>query len=275
MRPDNQVICFLLGLEFVYLIVRELFVESVVSSFLDIRSLGMLRIIESIILMIGFLTLVSLVRAIVRKIMYFVGLLFLMILDCPRDKPIVILVLFMIQANVKIRVILLFFVQKFNQMDRFLGCKRMIDVSVVEDNHTIRAGLKVLIDGTEGYRCVAVYPDCEQLLSDISTIIPDVLLMDIGLPGMSGIVGVQEVKKIIPDLIILIFTIYEDHDSIFDSLSAGACGYLVKNTPPARLLEAIREAYHGGSPMSSHIAGRSLIISSRRMYTRRYPIQRL
>jgi DNA-binding NarL/FixJ family response regulator len=130
----------------------------------------------------------------------------------------------------------------------------MIDVAVVENDHTIRAGLKVLIDGTEGYRCVADYSDCECLLADILTTNPDVLLMDIGIPGMSGIAGVQEVKKLIPDLVILIFTIYEDQDSIFHSLSAGASGYLVKNTSPARLLEAIREAYHGGSPMSSHIA---------------------
>lgn len=130
----------------------------------------------------------------------------------------------------------------------------MIDVVIVEDNDTIREGLRALIDGTEGYKCIAAYSNCEDLLAGIEKNIPDVLLMDIGLPGMSGIEGVEKIRKILPDLNILILTVYEESDLIFNALCAGACGYLVKKTPPARLLEAIKEAYDGGSPMSSQIA---------------------
>lgn len=130
----------------------------------------------------------------------------------------------------------------------------MIKVVVVEDNDTIREGLKILIDGTSGYTCVATYSKCESMLKNVESLQPDVLLMDIGLPGMNGIEGIKEVKSIIPELTILVLTVYEENDLIFDALCAGACGYLVKKTPPSRLLEAIDEAYHGGAPMSSHIA---------------------
>ncbi len=130
----------------------------------------------------------------------------------------------------------------------------MIKVVVVEDNDTIREGLKILIDGTEGYKCEAVYSQCEDMLKELKSLNSDVLLMDLGLPGMSGIEGIKESKNIIPDLIILVLTIYEENDLIFDALCAGACGYLVKKTPPSKLLEAINEAYQGGAPMSSHIA---------------------
>jgi len=130
----------------------------------------------------------------------------------------------------------------------------MIKVIVVEDNDTIREGLKILIDGTEGYGCVALYPKCESMLKNIAKQKPDVLLMDIGLPGMNGIEGIKQAKAILPELNILVLTVYEENDLIFDALCAGACGYLVKKTPPSKLLEAIHEAYHGGAPMSSHIA---------------------
>jgi len=130
----------------------------------------------------------------------------------------------------------------------------MIEVALVEDNTTIRLGLAALIDGTPGYRCVGTYGDCETLLPRLRLIRRGVLLMDIGLPGMSGIEGVRRVKAIRPDLDVLILTVYEENDLIFEALLAGACGYLVKKTPPARLLEAIREAHDGGSPMSSQIA---------------------
>ena len=130
----------------------------------------------------------------------------------------------------------------------------MIEVALVEDNTSIRLGLAALIDGTPGYRCVGTYGDCETLLPRLRLIRRGVLLMDIGLPGTSGIEGVRRVKAIRPDLDVLILTVYEENDLIFEALLAGACGYLVKKTPPARLLEAIREAHDGGSPMSSQIA---------------------
>ena len=130
----------------------------------------------------------------------------------------------------------------------------MIKVVVVEDNDSIREGLKILIDGTEDYSCIASFSECETMLKNIKKLNPDVLLMDIGLPGMNGIEGIKKVKVIFPELAILILTIYEENDLIFDALCAGACGYLVKKTPPSKLLEAIREAHEGGAPMSSHIA---------------------
>ncbi|SRR5690606_7743043 len=130
----------------------------------------------------------------------------------------------------------------------------MIKVVVVEDNKNIREGLKILIDGTENYTCAAAFPDCESMIASINRYNPDVLLMDIGLPGMNGIDGIKQVKSILPELAILVLTVYEENELVFDALCAGACGYLVKKTPPSKLLEAINEAYQGGAPMSSHIA---------------------
>ncbi|HVS00528.1 MAG TPA: response regulator transcription factor [Thermoanaerobaculia bacterium] len=130
----------------------------------------------------------------------------------------------------------------------------MIRVALVEDNVIIQQGLAALIDGTPGYRCIGSYTDCESMLRELVEVRPGVLLMDIGLPGMSGIEGVRRAKELLPDLNILILTIYDENDLVFEALCAGACGYLVKKTPPARLLEAIQEAHGGGSPMSSHIA---------------------
>lgn len=130
----------------------------------------------------------------------------------------------------------------------------MIKVIVVEDNNAIREGLRILIDGTEGYSCLAVYSRCETLLKDIEKFDVDVLLMDIGLPGMSGIEGIKKVKKILPNINILMLTVYEENELIFDAIFSGACGYLVKKTPPAKLLEAIKDASEGGAPMNPHIA---------------------
>lgn len=130
----------------------------------------------------------------------------------------------------------------------------MINIIIVEDNDTIREGLKILIDGTEDYHCTATFSNCEDLLKKVKKLKFDILLMDIDLPGMSGIEGIKEVKAIYPDSIILVLTIYEENDRVFDALYAGASGYLVKKTPPSRLLEAIKEANEGGAPMSSQIA---------------------
>ncbi len=130
----------------------------------------------------------------------------------------------------------------------------MINIAIVEDNDTIREGLKILIDGTEDYHCSATFSNCEDLLKKIKKLKFDILLMDIDLPGMSGIEGIKQVKEIYPESIILVLTIYDENDRIFDALFAGASGYLVKKTPPARLLEAIKEAHEGGAPMSSNIA---------------------
>ncbi|NJD22962.1 MAG: response regulator transcription factor [Melioribacter sp.] len=130
----------------------------------------------------------------------------------------------------------------------------MIKVAIIEDNNTIREGLAALINGTVGYSCVGSFDDCESFLSKLDRMDVDVVLMDIGLPGMSGIDGITKAKKIKPDLNILMLTVYEDSQSVFKALCAGACGFLVKKTPPSRLLEAIKDASEGGAPMSSLIA---------------------
>ncbi len=130
----------------------------------------------------------------------------------------------------------------------------MISVVVVEDNDAIREGLKILIDGTEDYKCIGAFSNCESMLKNLGKLNPDVLLMDIGLPGMNGVEGIKRAKAILSELTILVLTVYEENDLVFDAICAGACGYLVKKTPPARLLEAIQEAYKGGAPMSSNIA---------------------
>jgi len=130
----------------------------------------------------------------------------------------------------------------------------MIRVALVEDNDTIRLGLAALIDGTPGFQCAGAWGSCEDMLVELREVRPAVLLMDIGLPGMSGIEGLRRAKALLPDVNVLILTVYDENDLVFEALCAGACGYLVKKTPPARLLEAIQEAQSGGSPMSSHIA---------------------
>jgi len=130
----------------------------------------------------------------------------------------------------------------------------MIDVAIVEDNNTIREGLAALINGTNGYKCVGSYYDCETFLAELENIEPDVVLMDIALPGISGIEGIKKATDINSKLAVVMLTIYEDSENVFDALCAGACGYLVKKTPPTRLLEAIKEVNEGGSPMSSRIA---------------------
>jgi DNA-binding NarL/FixJ family response regulator len=130
----------------------------------------------------------------------------------------------------------------------------MIKVAIIEDNTTIRDGLSALINGTPDYSCVGSFPDCESFLQKLPTLDANIILMDIGLPGMSGIDGIAKAKKIKSDLNILMLTVYEDNQTVFKALCAGACGYLVKKTPPTRLLEAIRDASEGGAPMSSLIA---------------------
>jgi DNA-binding NarL/FixJ family response regulator len=114
----------------------------------------------------------------------------------------------------------------------------------------------MLIDGTDGFCCIGSFRTMEEALDKVSANLPDVVLADIGLPGMNGIEGVRLMKERHPSLTVLMLTVYEDDERIFAALCAGACGYLVKKTPPARLLESIREATNGGAPMSPEIARR-------------------
>jgi len=130
----------------------------------------------------------------------------------------------------------------------------LISIIIVEDNKIIRESLASLINGTEGFSCIATYGDCESMLGEKKYDDADVLLMDIALSGMNGIEGVKKIREKNSEVNILMLTIYEDNQQIFDALCAGACGYLVKKTPPAQLLEAIKDVNAGGSPMSSQIA---------------------
>lgn len=135
-----------------------------------------------------------------------------------------------------------------------------IYVSLVEDDADIRRGLQLLLKSTPGFSCLAAYGDCASALREIADNPPDVLLMDIQLPGMSGIEGVRRIKKLLPELDVIMLTIHDDDQRVFDSLCAGACGYLVKTTPPAKILESIKDVHHGGAPMSASIA--RLVIQS-------------
>jgi len=135
-----------------------------------------------------------------------------------------------------------------------------IKVAITEDKADIRESLKILINDADGFLCTDSYFSAEEALDKLARVnsdgIPDVLLMDIGLPGMSGIECAKLLKKLYPKLIILVLTIHDDDDRIFKALCAGACGYLLKKTPPARLLEGIKEAVEGGAPMTPEIARR-------------------
>jgi DNA-binding NarL/FixJ family response regulator len=133
-----------------------------------------------------------------------------------------------------------------------------IRVAVVEDNADLREGLTHLLQWTEGFTCVGTYPACEGFLDEIASVAPDVVLMDIGLPGMSGIDGVSELKKRVPVTNVLMLTVFEDDQKILDSICAGASGYLLKLTSPEKILEAIREIVGGGAPLTARVARRLL-----------------
>ena len=127
-------------------------------------------------------------------------------------------------------------------------------VAIVEDQRTLRDAFSLLIDGTEGFQCTGTFRTMEEALEKLGSNLPDVVLADIGLPGMDGVEGVRRLKERYPELTVLMLTIYDDDDRIFDALCAGASGYLLKRTPPARLLECIHEAERGGSPMTPEVA---------------------
>ncbi len=136
----------------------------------------------------------------------------------------------------------------------------MIKISIVEDDKEIRESLAILIEGTDGFSCISHYGSVELALEKIEQDAPNVILMDINLPGMSGIEGVKLIKEKMPDCEIIMQTISENDKDVFDSLCAGACGFLKKNTPPAKLLDAITEAINGGAPMNMDIA--RLVVNS-------------
>jgi DNA-binding NarL/FixJ family response regulator len=131
-----------------------------------------------------------------------------------------------------------------------------IRVAIVEDLLEVREGLMALINGADGFQCRAAYRGMEEALKEVQPSSIDVILVDLGLPGMSGTEGIGVLRDRHPDLCILALTIYAERDEVFNALCAGASGYLLKNTPPARLLESLREALAGGAPMSPEVARR-------------------
>jgi DNA-binding NarL/FixJ family response regulator len=132
----------------------------------------------------------------------------------------------------------------------------VLKIAIVEDQLRIREGLRLLIDGTVGFRCSGSFGSMEEAIEKIGTDLPDVALVDIGLPQMSGIDGIRVLKQSYPDLLLLMLTVYDDDKRIFDAMCAGAAGYLLKKTPPARLLESLKEVTAGGAPMSPEVARR-------------------
>ena len=129
-----------------------------------------------------------------------------------------------------------------------------ISVSIVEDDAGIRSTLAKLINSSPGYRCVSHHGSAESALEEIPKLKPDVALMDINLPGLSGVECVRRLKPLLPGTQVIMLTVYQNTEHIFNALAAGATGYMLKQTPPAELLVAIQEVNAGGSPMSSHIA---------------------
>ncbi|RYZ48595.1 MAG: response regulator transcription factor [Sphingobacteriales bacterium] len=127
-------------------------------------------------------------------------------------------------------------------------------ISIIEDNHTIREGFAALVDSTPGYRVCGQYGNCEDALRNLKDDQPDLVLMDIDLPGIDGIEGTLRIKKQRPDCLILIITVLEDSDKVFRSLCAGAGGYIVKNSDTDHIMQNVSEAFAGGAPMSLSIA---------------------
>lgn len=129
-----------------------------------------------------------------------------------------------------------------------------IKVAIVEDDSKIRESIKLILNGTQEFSCIAVYEDAESALYDLPSKNPDVVLMDINLPQMSGIECVRLLKQKIPEILIIMLTMYQDFLKIFNSLQAGAVGYLLKSSSPIEILQAIKDVSNGGSPMSAQIA---------------------
>jgi DNA-binding NarL/FixJ family response regulator len=143
-----------------------------------------------------------------------------------------------------------------------------IRVAIVEDQRATRQGLAALIGGAPGLTLVGQYASMEEALPAIQAEVPDVVLVDIGLPGMSGVEGVRRIHQRFPQLPMLMLTVMDDDDTVFAAICAGACGYLLKETEPARILECIRELHAGGAPMSPSIA-RKVVFTLQGMTTLR------
>jgi DNA-binding NarL/FixJ family response regulator len=130
----------------------------------------------------------------------------------------------------------------------------MITVAIVEDNKDIREALEMIIRMSDTCKLVGSYPSAEDAIIGLPKVLPNVVLMDINLGGMSGIECVRQVKPLHPEILFMMCTVYEEDEKIFEALAVGANGYILKKTAPNRMLDAIRELHDGGAPMSSQIA---------------------
>lgn len=139
---------------------------------------------------------------------------------------------------------------------------KLIQISILEDVEDYRKALQFMLNATAGFRCDHVYANGETALEEVPKKQPDIMLVDINLPGINGIETMAMLKKQFPKIQFMVLTVAEDDEKIFNALAAGASGYLLKSTPPAKILEAIKELHDGGSPMSAHIA-RKVVASFR------------
>ncbi len=130
------------------------------------------------------------------------------------------------------------------------------NIAIVEDNAALGNGLRKIVESAEDFRCLGVWTSAEEALTKIDAFRPDVVLMDINLPGMSGIQATARLKQHLPDIQVIMVTVYRDHDQIFAALKAGASGYLLKRSTPEEVRQAIRDVRSGGAPMSAEIARR-------------------
>lgn len=145
-----------------------------------------------------------------------------------------------------------------------------IAVALIDDEQAIRKGLGLLIDGTPGYRCVGAFRSVEEALRSLGRELPDVLLLDINLPGIPGSEGARLLHETYPSLQILMLTIYDEDEHIFESMCNGASGYLLKRTPPGELLSAIRDVCQGGAPMSPQVARKVV-----QLFRKTSPVERI
>lgn len=134
----------------------------------------------------------------------------------------------------------------------------MIKILIYEDNPQLREGLTMLIDGTEGFQVLGAFKNCSNIAFEVSSYKPDVILMDIDMPGVNGIQGLKIVRQQNPTVSILMLTVFDDNKNIFEALQNGANGYILKKTPPVKLLEYIQEAATGGAPMTASVAAQVL-----------------